>query len=77
MTVEHTDMQRKKRIRVSGSLRSPLNSWHEEKSHGTKGPNHTTPAYPPGTWLQLTVERRWSEGGFQLLEVCVCVCVCV
>ncbi len=54
-----------------------LNSWHEEKSPGTKAPNHTAPASPPGTWLQLTVERRWSEGGFQLLQVCVCVCVCV
>lgn len=56
------------------SQRSLLNEWHEERNHVTKGPHHTTPAYPPGTWLQLTVERRWSEGGFQLWDVCAGSC---
>lgn len=66
----------KKQTPCSVCLRSALNSWHEEKSCGTKGSNHVAPAYPPGTWIQLTAERRWSEGGFQPVRVCACVCVC-
>lgn len=63
----------KKQTPCSVCLRSALNSWHEEKSCGTKGSNHVAPAYPPGTWIQLTAERRWSEGGFQPVRVCACV----
>lgn len=37
----------------------------------------TAAASPRGTWLWLTAERRWSEGGFQLVEVHVCVRVLV
>lgn len=66
----------KKQTPCSVCLRSALNSWHEEKSCGTKGSNHVAPAYPPGTWIQLTAERRWSEGGFQPVRVCACVRVC-
>lgn len=40
------------------------------RAQGPEGPNHTSPMYPVCTWLQLTAECRWSEGGFQQ---CVCL----
>lgn len=70
-------MQHRPRLHAWPALGLAWKSWHEERTNGTKGANRTTPAHAPSTWIQLTVERRWSEGGFQPSGVCVCVCVFV
>lgn len=75
-TSSNTDMQHWTILHAWSALGLTLKSWHEERTNGTKGANRNTPAHAPSTWIQLTVVRRWSEGGFQLTGVCV-LCVCV